>query len=764
MEQSREEKARLVSQSARTVPLTVSLTRGRLRQRHLTQLISSHWVPHAALVQSCLSTIMSHATFIETGANSSMDATAALLEAQLQQLLSSIPSPPLHPFPSSILSPLRLLLRRVNDNEATISTDASSSLLRLHEQHPALLPSLVNTTVAALQAETSEDSEDGMQPEEQMTVVKGLLHLSLHLPQLLSSQLPAILSALSHHLSSPPAPSQAVLSCVSVAASSTPLSRLLPALSQVISSVDATSSADSSTFQLLRLIACSLPSPPSASSADAEDCREAVASFVSTLLPHLRIPQLYTDMDSLQLQRMPITASLQHQHAAYTSNAACILQAALTALSLSSFSLPSSLTAELLLCLLPHSFSIPAPVSYRFPATSLSLLQPAFTSPVNRELAVRVQGRLCELTTSARAGNEEQMLSVLYERWCVTLLRRLRRRMGGKDEEWKADVSSQYALCQLVSHLSASSPSTSALLSEHEHELVPLLLPLLNDYVQRSKHLGCLLLSHSLLVLPSHSLSGFSSLLSHTLATMLTDREPETVRIVLPTAVDLLMSTTAAFPLSAAQQEEQRLQRRQAFFSSFLSELHFLPLSPAAADPSSCPSSLQTHLEQLLRLLLFLHEDVLPSVSRLFPVLVSLLTSPVSVGIRHLGLLCFSLLLSIPACHMRRHAGKTAEALLMAQVESRRQAELEDRNVAFVSVEMQQAPFVLEMRQRAEGWRRTEAECRELMDKLCKRWKPELHEYEGWDPYATIEEETKESETEPEVSAEAETDDDAQKT
>ena len=78
---------------------------------------------------------------------------------------------------------------------------------------------------------------------------------------------------------------------------------------------------------------------------------------------------------------------------------------------------------------------------------------------------------------------------------------------------------------------------------------------------------------------------------------------------------------------------------------------------------------------------------------------------------------------------MQRRAGQVMEGLVEAEVEAARQVELNERTAGFVGEEMKEAQFVVEAKERAEGWRRTEMQVRELKAQLIRRWPTQMKEW-----------------------------------
>ena len=507
----------------------------------------------------------------------------------------------------------------------------------------------------------------------------------------------------------------------------TPL--LLSTLTTCLTPLDPTHPSDTLAFQSLPLLLSS--SSPSLSPASLPPH----LPLVSLLLSHLSIPPLYTTADDSRQQSLPPPPTHPSHHAAYLASSHSILS---TLLLLPLHPLPNPLRLSLLSSLITHSFSIPPSFTYRYPASCLALLPPPeWTSPTNICLSLLLQHRLLPLPPSSPSppppSDDEGMQALLYESALPSLLKRLRERMGGKGEgAWKRDVSSAYVVFHALAHL-LPSRSTSAMLAERVHDVVPLLLPLLNDWQERSRCMGALLLSHLLHLLPFHAISAFAPLLQHTLHTALTDRESAATLVVLPTSVDLLLSTTLPFPTSPSSlpnpkqgegdEEATRITARLTFFSTFLQSLSFLSLSTSATPALVC-----AYLEQLVRLLVYMHRDVLVNVGVVLEVL-GRLGGYWDEEVRERAWVCVGCVMEVGGRGVRRRVGEVMERLLMAELEAKRQAELNARSVAFVTPEMRDAPFISEARERSAGWRRTAVQVRDMQIRMNRKW-PRL--MKGW--------------------------------
>ena len=509
---------------------------------------------------------------------------------------------------------------------------------------------------------------------------------------------------------------------------SLPPTSLLSTLSDCLTTLDVTQPSCTAGFQSLPLLLSSLPSSPLAP-------HPSLTSLASSLISHLPIPPLYTASDDLRQQSLTPPPHHPSLHSAYLTNTHCVLQSLLSLPLL--HPLPTPLRIDLTLSLIGHSFSIPSTFHSRYLPSSLSLLVPEWVSPSNAELSLRLQRRLLTSLTPHPSSpplpsDDEVMQGMLYEALLPPLLKRLRGRMGGKGkgkgqgegqgqgkgrEEWRADVSTPYILFHCLSHL-APTPFTSSLLAERVHDVVPLLLPLLNDWLDRSRCMGSLLLSHLLTLLPFHSVAAFAPLLHHTLDALLTDRDSAAIHVVLPTSVDLLLSTVPPFPLPSAVEEEGRVSARLRFFASFLSALSFLSLSSSAAAPL-----IRAYLEQLVRLLLFLHRDVLVSLGELLQVLWRL-GGYWDEGVRERAWVCVGWVMEVGGRAMRRRAAEVVERLWMAELDAERQVELSARSIAFVGSDsvMGDAAFVVDAKERSAGWSRTVQQVRDMRARIAHKW------------------------------------------
>ena len=344
----------------------------------------------------------------------------------------------------------------------------------------------------------------------------------------------------------------------------------------------------------------------------------------------------------------------------------------------------------------------------------LSYVTPPWLTASNRSLAIQAQ----RLLYGAREEDEDDaVLPMLYEHHAVALIKRLRTRMRGKDDEWKDNPSTVYVIFHFLSHLSALSPAASDIVLSQLHELVPCVLPLLHSHEQRHRVMGCLVLSHLLLLLPAYSFPSFVPLLLHTFAPLLSDRDLDTQRIVLPTYVDLVLSSSPAFPLTSAAEEAERTAFRLSVSSGhFLSELQYLSLSSSASV-----DSVYLHLEQLIRLLVWLHVDVLPHLSSLYTALFRFGVSW-DAGVRRRAWTCVGVLMDVGGERMGWHRGKVEERLRLCEVECERQVQLNERVSGWDETDGGESVVAREARERTEGWRGTKQLVVEMRERLCKRW------------------------------------------
>ena len=512
----------------------------------------------------------------------------------------------------------------------------------------------------------------------------------------------------------------AVETSVSVVRDAVSVSELLSALTAAVAALSPT---DASAASALRAVTATVSAVPSAA-VGAE--RASRAAFLSAVFTLLQVPAIYTRTDELLQQNLPIPAALQQQHSTYLATAEAALRSVL-ALAPASSSLPSTLRQELLVALMTHSFNIPASFHARYPAAALSLLRAQWTSPGNVSLSLQLQRRLLPQSAAAPA-DDSAMLGVLYESALGPTLKRLRGRMGGKEGEWKADVSSAFAVFQCLAHLSPDRPTTAAEVGDRAYDIVPLLLPLLSDWLERSRAMGSVLLSHVLAIAPFGSLTAFAPLLQHTLEALMTDRDSASIHVVVPASIDLQLSTVSAFPLSSSAEHGARVDGRLKFFASFLSALTFLSLSSSAQA-----GLLQLYLAQLVRLLLFMHRDVLPSLAALLPVLWRLGTYW-DEGVRERAWVCMGWLVEVAGAAMRRRSSQLMERLMEAELECERQEDLNARTVAFLTEDMRDAPFALETRERTAGWSRTRAQVCDFQQRLIRRWPARMKEWRHGGP------------------------------
>ena len=522
----------------------------------------------------------------------------------------------------------------------------------------------------------------------------GVSNISLLLTQLTHSDPVIRQRALSSLLSPPPTHTS---------------STLLPTLASFLASLDPTDDTSLPAFQ-------ALPSILSSLSTSAFDTQRAdTINLLSSLTGKLQLPPLYTEMDGLRQQNLPVPAPQQRQHAAFAANAGSILQSMLSLIPPSA-ALPSTLRVELLLALMAHSFRLPANFHRKYPAAALALLAPEWLSSDNAACALALQRRLLPEAEGGPEMADEEVEGALYEGVLPALLKRLRQRMGGKEGEWKQDVSTPFVVFHCLSHLTLTRPSTPALLHERVHDVVPLLLPLLNDWLDRSRVLGSVLLSHLLSLLPFGALSAFAPLLQHTLDVLQTDRDSAAIHVVVSVAIDLLLSTVPPFPVATEREEEERMAGRLKSFAAFLASLTFLSLSSSAQV-----ALVRLHAEQLLRLLLWMHLDVLPQMGAVLELLWRL-GSYWDEGVRERAWVAVGWVVEVGGRAVKRRSGEVMERLMEAEVEALRQAELGDRTAAFVTEDMKDAPFVVEARERSASWRRTAVQIAELKAALLRRW------------------------------------------
>ena len=460
-----------------------------------------------------------------------------------------------------------------------------------------------------------------------------------------------------------------------------------------------------------------------AASATHTDTQQTLLSALPPLIHALQLPDTYTAIDQLQQQNTAIPLDLQQQHQQHTTATTHTLHTLVALLSHTQPqpqpSLPSSLLLDVLVVLMVQCVSMPSSFVRRYPTAVLSYVTPQWLTASNRSLAMQAQRLLCG---AGEADEDEAVLSLLYERHAVALIKRLRARMRGKGDEWKDDPSTVYVTLHFLSHLSASSPTSSTVVLEHLHELVPCLLPLLHSHEQRHRIMGCLMLSHVLLLLPSYSFPAFVPLLLHTFAPLLSDRDADTQRIVLPTYVDLVLSSSPAFPLTSAADEAERTAfRLSALSGHFLPELQYLSLSFSAAVDVVC-----LHLEQLVRLLVWLHVDVLPHVS---PLLTALFRFGVSwdAAVRRRAWLSVGVLMDVGGERMAWHKGEVEEQLRLCEVECERQVQVNERVSGWDETDISETAkgesvVAKGARERTEGWRATRQLVIEMRERLYKRW------------------------------------------
>ena len=456
-----------------------------------------------------------------------------------------------------------------------------------------------------------------------------------------------------------------------------------------------------------------------------EDKPTSFSTALPPLVRSLQLPDTYREIDQLQQQNLAIPADLQQQHHHYSTTTTTTLHTLVTLLSPSPTShsptiaaLPASLLLELLLSLITHSVDVPASFRRRYPAAVLAYVTPPWLTASNRSLSIQAQ-RL--LHGANEDDDDETVLSALYEHHAVALIKRLRTRMRGKADEWKDDVCTVYVLFHFLSHLSASSAAAADVVLSQLHELVPSVLPLLHSHEQRHCIVGCLVLSHLLLLLPAYSFPTFVPLLLHTFAPLLSDRDIDTQRIVLPTYVDLLLSFSPAFPLTSATEEEERTAFRLSVLDGhFLQELQYLSLSSSASIDSVC-----LHLEQLVRLLVWLNVDVLPHLSSLFTALFRL-GSSWDAAVRRRAWLCVGVVMEVGGERMGWHRRKVEERLRLCEVECERQVELNERvsgwNESSGGGPDGESAVAREARERTEGWQATKRLVVDMRERLCKRW------------------------------------------
>ena len=460
------------------------------------------------------------------------------------------------------------------------------------------------------------------------------------------------------------------------------------------------------------------------------DSAAAASSLVTALPPLIRSLELhesYSQIDQLQQQGLPTPPDLQGYHTHYSAATSTTLHTLVALLSSTSSAtsspsalLPKPLLLDLLLSLATHSVSVPSAFRRRYPTAVLSFVTPSWLTATNRALAIQAQR---QLYGAKEDDEDEAVLAALYERHTAALVTRLRARMRGKGDEWKDDPSTVYVLFHLLCHLSASSSTAAQLVLSQLHELVPCILPLLHSHEQRHRVMGCLVLSHLLLLLPAYSFPAFVPLLVHTFAPLLSDRDSATQHIVLPTYVDLLLSACPALPLASAVDEAERTTFRLAVLSGhYLSELHYLSLSSSASTDVVC-----LYLEQLVRLLVWLNVDVLPSVQSLLQALFRLGTAW-DTQVRRRAWVCVGVVMETGGERMGWHRGKVEERLALCAVECERQIELnervssgweDDRAGGATSGE---SAVAREARERAEGWKATKQLVVDMRERLNKRW------------------------------------------
>ena len=462
------------------------------------------------------------------------------------------------------------------------------------------------------------------------------------------------------------------------------------------------------------------------------DNQTTLLTQLPALITTLQLPSIYTEIDEFHQQNLPVPSSLQQQHNDYTTTIAPVALHTLvhllqpTAASsafASALRLPAGLLCDVLFVLMVNSISIPSTVRSRHSNSDvLSYITVPWLNATNRSLAVQAQRLLLYATAAADNDDDETVLSRLYERHAASLIKRLRARMRGKGaDDWKDDVSTAFLLFHLITHLSPTSSTASNLALSLLPELVPLILPLLHSHESRHRIIGCLILSHLLLLLPSYSFPTLSPLLLHTFQPLLSDRDLAIQRVVLPTYVDLLLSSAPPFPLlSGGVEEVERIEFRLGVMRDghFITELTYLSLSASASV-----DSVSLHLEQLIRLLVWLNTDVLPYVSALLGALFRFGISWDS-GVRERAWQCVGVVMDVGGERMGWHVGKVEERLRLCEVECERQVELNERVSGWDAGGGgdESSSVAREARERSEGWRATKVLVVEMRERLCKRW------------------------------------------
>ena len=200
---------------------------------------------------------------------------------------------------------------------------------------------------------------------------------------------------------------------------------------------------------------------------------------------------------------------------------------------------------------------------------------------------------------------------------------------------------------------------------------------------------------------------------------------------MIPTYVDLLLSSYPPFPLASAVDEAERTAFRLAVLGGhMMAELQYMSLSPtggggAGSSESSGggPAVVCMYLEQLVRLLVWLNVDVLPHLSPLLAVLFRL-GSSWDGAVRRRAWVCVGVVMDVGGERMRWHTGKVEEKLRLCEVDCERQMELNERVSGWDESGRPggESVVVLEARERTEGWKETKRLVIDMRDRLGKRW------------------------------------------